>query len=163
MFGWITKLFAKRRMRNARLLFEFWDGRRFRSVDPWLAFRTLRDHPTFNVAEHYEFAAKGMHPDIDHFLDAMKAAFGVVPYDDRSGVGLTEPEMFDLLDDLTLQLDQLKKNGTTYFSASEPTASIGQSGTAESSPSETGQNSPSPPCGLEPESSSNAEPLSGPQ
>lgn len=143
MFGFIRNWFRSRRIKRARLLFEFWDGERFRRVDPWVVWRTFKEDKDFNYETQLDIAQNGESPEIGLFVAAMCNAFGVKRYDEKTNTGMTESEMFVLLSDLGFFFDALKKNGSTSSTASQPTDL--DTSTLSDSPTGSEENSASPP------------------
>lgn len=114
-----------------RAIFGFWDGRRWRRVDPVVVMRAMDSHPTFRW-EH----AKGVDDKDDESVQIVVAAtrdvFGVKALSDRDG--LSETECIVLFHDFLSFMGDLKKKvspGPTWQPSTAP-----QPSAASDTPSE---------------------------
>lgn len=96
------------RPRSSARIFVYFDGQRWRSIDPIAALYALETHPKYSPEKHLEEAAKGDRQAIETIADAVCDVFGVKPFD--GGQGLTIAERKGLLDVFYLYLDVVKKN-----------------------------------------------------
>lgn len=108
---------------DPRTIFRFWDGRRWRAVDPIPVYRALCETPGFHPEESLE-ALRG--PDESLVLDATKtvseavrSAFDIKPLD---AGGLTETECLSLYADFREYLGPLKKSTGPNLSSLATTA-----------------------------------------
>ncbi len=108
MFTW----FHRWRLNRHRAIFRFWDGRTYRRVDPLVAFRALREHPTFEIERDLTGHDAGQEDSTQACLAATRVAFGVVPFDGSGNLplGLTEAETIDLLATFGNWTQAVKKN-----------------------------------------------------
>lgn len=111
-----------RRWKESRMIYEFFDGKDFASADPVIVWRSLEDHPEFNIEQHPRLANAGDEEAAAVMLDAIRKAFGVKPLD-RDGSGLTEEETFELFASFCEWMAEVKKNS--------PDSAILQPATAE--------------------------------
>ena len=108
--NWLTR----RRIRRSRATFRFFDGRRWRYVDPIATLRTLHESETFSLEttlseldspdNTISLAAIGI------TADAVRDAFDAPKYADG---GLTESELLTLISTFVRYLAALKKNSST--------------------------------------------------
>lgn len=104
MFNW----FRRWRHNRRRAIFQFWDGRTLRRVDPQVVWRALKNHPEFNIDRDLEFHDAGHDDATQLCIAATRAAFGVLEFDGRSG--LTEDETIELLGNFGAWTAAVKKN-----------------------------------------------------
>jgi hypothetical protein len=98
MLGWLRRWWRERRRRQERLLYEYFDGSHFRFVDPWATYRALYGSPVFDIGMQLAAAVAGEEPEISKARECICAAFKCSPYDEATGQGLTDEELFALLD-----------------------------------------------------------------
>lgn len=103
---WLASLF---RPRSSTRIFAYYDGSRWRSIDPIQVIHALETHPTFNAERHLPDANQGQREAIEIIAAAVTDVFGVPPYDD-AGRGLTIAERKGLLDTFYLYCQTVKKN-----------------------------------------------------
>ena len=118
MLGWIWKAvcwifsfgdtFTSRRQNKHREIFHFWDGQKFRSIDPLKVWRELDAHPQFRMDLHPEALDAGDSEAWAVTVQAVRDVFGVPVMTENSG--LTESECLDLLKSFALWVNALKKN-----------------------------------------------------
>jgi hypothetical protein len=114
------------RAAKRRRIYRFFDGKRWRSIDPMVPFRTLAQHERFDWEKTpQELAAAQQIGDKTLFfqsasntVDAIRQGFGLKPFDQG---GLTEFECVDLLLRFQEWLNVLKKNTSTPQISMEPT------------------------------------------
>lgn len=104
MWNWLHRCLRNRH----RAIFQFWDGRRLRAVDPLVAFRTLQEHPDFEMERDLTGHDAGQADSTQACLQATRAAFGVTVFDGTRG--LTEAETLDLLGTFGNWMQTVKKN-----------------------------------------------------
>lgn len=137
--------------RDPRGIFWFWDGRRWRGVDPIATTRLLLTDPEFSWEETPLLTNDDDPVVVTEALQACAAAarraFGIKPFEEG---GLTEAECCRILFAFRDYLGDLKKNGSgpqtspeptgATFSAESPTKSGSDSGSTgkESDSSEPG-------------------------
>lgn len=121
--GLLTRLIGRQRKRQ---IFRFFDGKRERGADPLAVIRALNSHPEFDPATTPTEATApdlpGTTAEDRRRLDAAASAaaaltaratleaFGVKPYDDDTGEGLTEGEALNLFSEFHDWLEAQKKN-----------------------------------------------------
>ena len=119
MFNWL--------LQKRRRIFRFWDGSRWRAVDPLRAWRLLWNHPTCSPEKDFG-PATGAHPDKfepdaqDRVLGMIQDMFGVKPWSEDTP-GLTIDETLNLLWDFIRYMNDLKKKPNTTPTMSAPTES----------------------------------------
>ncbi len=118
LIGWLIGL-IHRRPRN---VFRFWDGRRYRSIDPFVAARVLFSHPKFDWDETIVLLTMPrVKPQLETagvIVSAVREAFGVASFDEG---GLTELESIELLYDFRDYIGDVKKNGSLFPTSQPPT------------------------------------------
>lgn len=120
---WLLNWWKARKARRNRLLFEFFDGSEIRAVDPWLAYRILYGHPEFDMAEQLAAAVRGEEPETTKAKSAICAAFGCRPFDADKMIGLTDEEMFGVLNSFLEFCSALEKK-TSGLATSSPNAEL---------------------------------------
>lgn len=107
-------------------IFRFFDGTRWRCADPIAVFRSLQNHPEFDLATTPQMASvdnlEVKFDAIRKCADAVRVAFGVQLLDD-TGAGLTEEECCALLVRFSEYLGGLKKSTSTQPTSPPSTAS----------------------------------------
>lgn len=171
MLGWIARLF--RRRDDRRDIFRFWDGARWRAVDPLPASRALDESLGQRVGEVLALLTTPPPPDppnVDvsavradytrrqteaalQLADAAGKAFGVLPFDGAGG--LTEAERIRLATRFLVFLHGLAEDARPFASwpaagspstppASPTPPSSGSGTTGGPSPASTPSTSPAP-------------------
>lgn len=158
--GWLSS-----RRESGRDIFQYWDGKRKRGIDPLHAYRSLLAHPTFDWEVH-----PGLIDEIDSddahtrnmaieasevTVQAVRDVFGVNPWTDNSP-GLTESEMIGLLIGFVDYLVGVKKNSSHTRTTPEPTVPM-DSATSSAGPSHTSATSASGSTPQEPPSETPGE------
>lgn len=129
MFRWLTKWWDNLNRQRQRTLFPVWDGSRMKRLDPWAVHRALLGAPNFALHEQLPAAIRGEEPELSKARQAICEAFLVRPYDAEAGTGLTDEELFQVLDSFLAYCDALEKKtlGLPISSpASAPRASTGR-------------------------------------
>lgn len=140
MLRWLRNWWKRRTMAAHRDIFEFWDGQAYRNIDPWRAFRDIRDDAKFNLEEHPELIAdSGAEPETTYMALAVCRAFGVERFDGKKG--LTDQELMELLTDLVIYLRDLQKK-TDFGSTPLPLTDLESSIGPEPPPATTNSSSP---------------------
>lgn len=115
MFGLIAKLRGAKRGSH-RDIFRYFDGMQDRAVDPMAVFRSLSSHPEFDINQSLPQIASGdlklQMESSAIAVDATRKAFGIQPWDEFTGTGLTELETLDVLLAFGEFTNGLKKNGS---------------------------------------------------
>lgn len=106
MLGFLRRWYINR----TRAIFQYWDGRRIRRIDPMAAFRALVAHPEFDWESHPDLIDTGDDEATDITLGAVRDVFGVQAYKGELSAGLTEAETISLLTDFVVYVNALKKN-----------------------------------------------------
>jgi len=162
MFTWLRNWFKRMKMEAVRNVFEYWDGERYRRIDPWRALREIKADPKFNIEMHAELITQlGAEPETTQMAECMSRVFGVPRFDGKKG--LTDQEMVDLLIDLILYFDEIQKKTLIGSTQSRPMASTSSIATGDqdeptksSSPLPTQQSEPN--CVAVPQSPTQLEP-----
>lgn len=97
-----------RRPRSSTRIFAYFDGQRWRSIDPIQVVQSLEVHPKYIPEKHLDAANNGDLSALEIIADAVCDVFGVKAYDD--GEGLTVAERKGLLDAFYLYCHAVKKN-----------------------------------------------------
>ena len=121
LFGWLSHVLDDRE----RLIFGFWDGRRWRRVDPLPVLRALDADPEFNTSRDPGLIDRGDEEARGRALSAVKRAFGVEAFDGQKG--LTETELLLLLVEFWDFCADLKKKAShlpTSQPSTEPAPSV---------------------------------------
>lgn len=108
MFNWLQRW----RLNRHRAIFQLWDGRRYRYVDPDVVFRCLKNHETFDLDTDTSLHDAGVEESTERCLLATREAFGVKEFDGSTGKpeGLTEQETLNLLGRFGDWMSAVKKN-----------------------------------------------------
>ena len=118
-----------RRLFEHRNIFRFWDGRRYRRIDPWTAYRATLDYDGWNwdetpklIAQDGEEAAmlRLKLDAIQTAVDMVRKVFNVRTVDQR---GLTEEECIALLWQFSSFVFAVKKNGRQPQTSPQPSDS----------------------------------------
>lgn len=96
------------RPRSSPRIFVYFDGAKWRSIDPIQVIYALENHASFSAEKHFKAASEGNRQAIEVIASAVCDAFDVRPYSD--GVGLTIAERKALLDTFYLYCEAVKKN-----------------------------------------------------
>ena len=143
---------ARRKIEQARLIFEYFDGQQWRYGDPFALWRALVNHETFNLTNHLPAVDRGEEPESTIAVEAITEVFGLVRWDSRGGRGLTDGQVIDILTELAVYLEELKKKRSPGLTSSFPLAGESSNATepqAETTPSCAGcpDVSTAPKCG----------------
>lgn len=123
MFRAIRNWLRQRRAQRERLLYEVFDGERFKKLDPWAVHRALMGAPDFSLQEQLP-AALQQEPDaLNRARKAICDAFQVEPFDAKTGGGLLDVELFKMLSDFLTYCDALEKK-TLGFATSSPRTEV---------------------------------------
>lgn len=114
MLGWLWRLFSRKKARDERQLFRFWDGTRYRRADPvelwakmegaagedWTDLLRLlaKAPPPGTIGDMLKLARKAQQDAATKIAEATCAAFDVSPFaeDGTATVGLTKAERIAL-------------------------------------------------------------------
>jgi hypothetical protein len=132
MFNWIKGLFFARSKR--RVIFRYWNGERTVLGDPFAIWRGLLHHPQMNLETMAGMLDAGIEPESTTVLNGLAEVFGLKRFDPRTGIGLTDWEIKDVLVAYEAYLGLLKKStspGPTSSQPTDSTSSIGQEAPAE--------------------------------
>ncbi|MFO0940068.1 MAG: hypothetical protein U0930_04810 [Pirellulales bacterium] len=106
VFFWLGSKF--RPGSNARI-FSFWDGTKYRTIDPVKVLAALSSHPVYVPDRHYLAAVKDCDMKaMEIVASAVSDVFEVQAYND--GKGLTVAERLSLLSTFYLYCEAVKKN-----------------------------------------------------
>jgi hypothetical protein len=106
------------RPRSSPNLFAYFDGARWRTIDPLAAIYALESHPEYVGKTHFRGIAENDRESIEICAKAVIDVFGAVPYDADTRKGLTIAERVGLLVAFARYLEAVKKN--TERSAATP-------------------------------------------
>lgn len=123
---------AARRFERERALFRFFDGRRWRSVDPWSTWRAIAGCETFDFKRQGFLVDQSSEPETTRCIEALCRIFAVERYDDAQRSGLTDWEIISLYLDLSAYLEALKKNTSPGPTSSPPMAPASSPATQDS-------------------------------
>lgn len=123
MFGWgyVQRYFNNRN----RALFKYWDGIRWRAVDPLVALRKIADHPKLTtdhlkMLENPQGLPEGLAIEaFDTVLVATRDVFNVREWTENRK-GLTQAQTRDLLSQFMGYISLLKKSGNNQQIMPEP-------------------------------------------
>lgn len=135
MFAWLFRLFTRR---NDPRLFVYHDGHRWRRADPMRLYRALAAHATYRPDVTPVMADAGDAEALATMLQAAQDVFGVRPFDETTGRGLTENEQLDLMIDFAAWLESKKKSMPTSPTSSVTTAASTSPGSPQTSNSDCG-------------------------
>lgn len=153
LFSWLRKRRERReieRFEAQRNLFRFWDGRKWRAVDPWSTWRAIVNCKTFDFSNRLFLVEAGEDDEVRACVSALCQIFGVERYNDETKVGMTDWEILSIYLALRNDCDALKKNtsaGPTTSPPTDPPSSI-----SPASPSDP-TNSSSASCSMPSEAS----------
>jgi len=92
------------------MIFEYWDGRRYRYADPIAVHLNLQEDPEYEAKRHLAEIDAGVPEATRIACRAVQRAFGVQAYDEQKKVGLTVGEQLGLLLVFYDWIDQQKKS-----------------------------------------------------
>lgn len=115
MLNWLRRRIAARQTR----IFQFWDGRTLRRIDPIPVLRELRSAEDFNWQTDPERAENGDEAAFARCIAATRQAFNITAWDGRAG--LTEDQTWTVLLSFAGYLIGQKKSGSTPPSGPLPT------------------------------------------
>lgn len=100
------------RMTSNRRVFEFYDGVRWRSVDPIEVWYQIENHPKYLPSEHRRLVREGDQEAVKITADAACDIFKVTPYTDEADrkLGMTIGERVALVNTFFDYCDWVKKN-----------------------------------------------------
>lgn len=105
------------RPKSSPRIFAFYDGSRWRTVDPLEVIIKIREHPEYNDARHfadsYDEDPEVREPAIRKMGDAVCSAFGVQPWNSETRTGLTLMERVGLMRSFAAYCEAVKKNIVT--------------------------------------------------
>lgn len=122
-FTWLRNRRIKRDSERRRLLFKYFDGTKERRIDPMRAWREIANDKEFNPSTMLALADAQQEPEASITMRAVCRVFDVKRFDDATGLGLTDAELMNVLDDFYRYLETLQKktsNGQTLPSPTEP-------------------------------------------
>ena len=118
----MTVWFKKKNTDEGKRLFSYWDGSKYRRVDPYVTWRLYCNHEGIDH-ESGELIDQGIEPFVTDFINALCEIFDVERWDDKTETGLTEQEIVGLTCELAEWFDSVKKNGDGGSISSQPTDS----------------------------------------
>jgi hypothetical protein len=96
------KLLDLFRRRADRYIFRYWDGGRWRAIDPSVAYRRLQEHPEFDPQKHLPLLVsedtQEQYKAADIVVDAARKAFDIGAFSDSNPAALTELETMAVLE-----------------------------------------------------------------
>lgn len=102
--------------------FRFFDGERYRRVDPIAVNLVFATHPKYVEEKHPKLAQEGDPEAIQTILQATCDAFGVKQFDSATNTGLTGDELVDLFLEFAEWQDAKKNNGEYLLTSPSYTA-----------------------------------------
>jgi hypothetical protein len=130
MLNWIRRLGRQR----DRIVFRYFDGRKWRVGDPFSLWRKLAHHPTVDLQTAAPMLDEGQEPESSQMLDALADVFGLHRLDSKSGDGLTDWEIKGIFLGFSAYMQGLKKSTESGPAPSPPTDSA--SSTSQEVPAE---------------------------
>lgn len=106
LLGWFRRWLHNRR----RMIYRFWDGTRYRAVDPIDIHLKLQSHPTYNAQRHLREIDEGDVESTRVTCQAVQDVFCVQPYNSNTKRGLTVGEQLGLLADFYFWIEDQKKS-----------------------------------------------------
>jgi hypothetical protein len=104
-----------------RVVFRYWDGIQWRLGDPFALWRAILHHPRMNLDTMAAMLDRGEEPESTIVLDGLTEIFGLTRFDDRTGKGLTDWEIQNVLVAFEQYITGLKKSTDVGPMPSEPT------------------------------------------
>ena len=123
MFRKLRNWWSDRKIKNQRGLFRYHDGERWRYSDPFAVWRSILNHPTFNIETMAHEIDAGAEPETTICIEAMCEVFDLKRWDKYSNTGLTDWQVLAILDQFDGYLTSVKKNFNRGQTSSAPTAS----------------------------------------
>ena len=151
MIGWIIKCWRAYRFRKQRELYTFYDGRRWRRLDPWRTYRVFLADPEYNVDTMAEAAYDQQEPEYTFALNAICRTFGLQQWSPENESGMTEEELLKVFADFCDYMESVKKKRSRGLTLS-PDMVDGLSTSLAAHDSITNSHSLSPSLAAEPES-----------
>lgn len=115
MFEFVKNWIFKRILNRHRLLFRFWDGRKYVAADPFVLLRKLLSTTKFDPEGDLKKLAipdtKIITTRIGYIAEGVREIFDLPPFRPDGRGGLTELECVNLLMEFTGYLERVKKNG----------------------------------------------------
>jgi hypothetical protein len=112
------------RPKSSPQLFSYFDGARWRSIDPLAAIYALESHPVYCDKKHFAGTVQGDRESIEAAAGAVCDVFGVLPFNGETGKGLTIGQRIGLLQSFAAYLSELKKNIKDSATSQPSTESI---------------------------------------
>ena len=115
----------RNRARRRQNIWRFFDGRRWKWVDPYRIWRGIINHPHFNLAD-LPLIEQGEEPQTTIGIEAVCELFGIQRWSPERGDGLTDEEILAVLVDFLEYLEDLKKKRSplqTWRPPTEPQSS----------------------------------------
>ena len=106
-----------------REIFGYSDGEKQRFADPFLLIRKLKNNNLGPIETLESLALDGQEPEAGQFFGLLREVFGLKPFDEETGSGLTELETHDVFRQFTEWTERLKKNTAPGQNSPEPTES----------------------------------------
>lgn len=120
MFSFLRRWRQNRR----RMIYRFWDGRNFRSVDPIDIHLRLQSHPKYLASRDLKLIDAGDREATCTTAAAVCDTFLVEPYNAETGRGLTVGERLGLLADFYFWIELQKKSINPLQTAPSNTESV---------------------------------------
>jgi hypothetical protein len=111
-----------------RLVFRYWNGERTVQGDPFALYRALLHHPDMNLETMASMLDAGMEPESTVVLQGLSDVFGLRRFNPRTGYGLTDWEVKDVLVAFEAYLMGLKKSTSSGPTSPQPTDSTSSTG-----------------------------------
>lgn len=106
MLNWFRRKMADRQ----RKIFTFYDGCKYRSVDPLLIWGLINGHPQFDPQTHGPAFDRGDEEAYRIVLKCARDVFDIPAYSERGKPGLTEMELVTVFKQFLAYCDDLKKS-----------------------------------------------------
>jgi hypothetical protein len=143
---WVRNWVFRRVLNNHRLLFRYWDGRKYVAADPFVLLRrmlsTQKFDPESDLKKLNISDSKIITERIGFIAEGVREIFDLSPFRPDGRGGLTELECVNLLMEFTGYLERVKKNGGSNLMSvpsTVPASATMESG--ELGPNDTNENS----------------------
>ena len=108
---------------SEREIFKYHDGVRDRYGDPFVIARKLKTNQHGDLAALEAMAGEMQEPETTQFVQVLREAFGIPPWNDLDGEGLTDWNVMDVFQRFGDYIEGLKKNTSPGPISSPPTDS----------------------------------------
>jgi len=104
----LLRWYRRWRLKRSGALFRYYNGQRIVWADVLVLYRKIIHHEA-DIISLLPAVDKQEEPETSQFVEVVTEIFGLTPYDQASGKGLTEWEIISVFMSFLEHLDQLKK------------------------------------------------------